>query len=250
MLILIRKNSSHFVFVLQHFPRPLSPWMKHYSFDHITHNSRRVGSLIKSIKMRTIHGFAFTQSQMFPPSDIEKLERAAKSYWEKKLYEEDYQEFTDFFRVDCERMHQELRSVDPSVLSHPSLVVYVAKCYDRALEFWKLHHVYSVPCMVVVGDFMNRMAELTGNPVMETLQLLEGSSPESRGMVNKQDPELGRMYDLLKQNKKALELLKCEEAMAPWALDCLLHMPGELGEILRKVSFEYGWRLAGGYDLW
>lgn len=28
-----------------------------------------------------------------------------------------------------------------------------------------------------------------------------------------------------------------------------MHLKGELGELLRKVSFEYGWRLAGGYDL-
>jgi phosphohistidine swiveling domain-containing protein len=103
--------------------------------------------------------------------------------------------------------------------------------------------------MVVVGDFMNRMAELTGKGTMETLQLLEGASPESRGMLNKKDPELGTMYNLLKRNEKALELLKCDENMAKFALDCLLHLPGELGELMRKVSFEYGWRLTGGYDL-
>jgi len=102
---------------------------------------------------------------------------------------------------------------------------------------------------VVVGDFMNRMAELTGKDAIDTLQLLEGASPESRGMLNKDDPELSKMYELLKQNEKALELLKCDEDMAKWALDCLLHLPGELGELLRKASFEYGWRLSGGYDL-
>jgi hypothetical protein len=37
--------------------------------------------------------------------------------------------------------------------------------------------------------------------------------------------------------------------MASWALDCLLHMPGELGEVIRHVAVEYGWTLAGGYDL-
>ena len=248
-LSFIPPGDGFWTFDPTHFPRPLTKWMENSSMDLMSHNSRRVGSLLKSIKQRTIHGYSFSQPEHFPPSDIEKLERAAKAYWEKKLYEEDYQEFIDFFRPDCERLRQELRIIDPSVLSHPSLVKYVAKCYDYAVKFWKLHHVYTMPCMVVVGDFMNRMAKLTGNGTMETLQLLEGASPESRGMLNKNDPELGKMYNLLKQNEKALELLKCDENMAKFALDCLLHLPGELGELLRKVSFEYGWRLTGGYDL-
>lgn len=236
-----------------HFPRPLSPWMSsQYSLDLLSHNSRRVGSLITSIKLRHIHGFAFSQVEMFPMSDLDKLERAAKSYWEKKLYEEDYQEFVDFFLPDCDRLKQELRIIDPASLSHSSLVKYVAKCYDRAAEFWTLHHVYTIPAIVIVGDYMNRMAELTGKDTMETLQLLQNSSPESRGLLNKKDPELSRMYELLKQNKKALTLLQCgsdKEDMSKWALDVLLHLKGELGELLRGVSLEYGWRLAGGYDL-
>ena len=48
--------------------------------------------------------------------------------------------------------------------------------------------------MVVVGDYMNRMAELTGKVLMETLKLLEGASPESRGMLNKNDPELSAEF--------------------------------------------------------
>ena len=84
---------------------------------------------------------------------------------------------------------------------------------------------------------------------MDTLALLEAASPESRGILNKQDVTLGKMYNMLKRNEKALELLRCEENMASWALDCLLHMPGELGEVLRQVAIEYGWKLAGGYDL-
>ncbi|KAL3914264.1 MAG: hypothetical protein SGARI_000216 [Bacillariaceae sp.] len=253
-------GEGFYTFDPTHFPRPLSPWMQQYSFEYATHNSRRIGCLIKTINFRCIHGFAFTQPELFPPTDFEKLERAASAYWEKKLYEDDYREFTDFFRPDCERLQQELRVVDPAALSHASLVGYVGKCFDYALKFWKLHHSYTMPTMAVVGgmfvghfvifaDFMNRMSDLTGKSTMETLKLLESASPESRGILNKQDITLGKMYNLIKRNDKAVELLKCEEHMASWALDCLLHMPGELGEVFRQVSIEYGWRLAGGYDL-
>ena len=204
-----------------HFPRPVSPWMHKYSLEQLSHNSRRVGSLLKSIKLRHIHGYVFSQGELFPLSDLEKLERAAQSYWDKKLYEEDYQEFMDFFRPDCERMKTELRIIDPAALSHPSLVQYVAKCYDRAVEFWTLHHVYTIPALVIVGEYMNRMAELTGKDTNDTLQLLQNASPESRGLLNKKDPELARMYTLLKENTKALELLQCgseQEDMSKWAL--------------------------------
>ena len=125
--------------------------MQQYSFEYITNNSRRLGCLIKTIKMRFIHGFAFTQPEMFPPTEFERLERAGSAYWEKKLYEDDYREFTDFFRPDCERLQNELQLVDPSALAHSSLVEYVGKCFDYALEFWKLHHSYTMPCMAVVG---------------------------------------------------------------------------------------------------
>jgi rifampicin phosphotransferase len=93
------------------------------------------------------------------------------------------------------------------------------------------------------------MSKLTGKPSADSLQLLEAASPESRGILNQQDPVLGKMYNLLRRSDKALELLKCDETMGAWALDCLLHLPGELGEILRQVAIEYGWTLAGGYDL-
>ena len=93
------------------------------------------------------------------------------------------------------------------------------------------------------------MSDLTGKTPMETLALLEGASPESRGLLNQNDPILGKMYNLLRRSDKALNLLRCKEHMASWALDCLLHMPGELGELLRQVAIEYGWKLAGGYDL-
>ncbi len=93
------------------------------------------------------------------------------------------------------------------------------------------------------------MSELTGKSKTETLDLLEAASPESRGILNQQDPLLGKMYNVLRRSDKALELLKCDESLANWALDCLLHLPGELGEVLRAVAIDYGWKLAGGYDL-
>jgi len=241
-------GEGFFTFDPTHFPRPLSPWMqKVYSFDYATERSRRTGCLIKTIKLRFVHGYAFSQPELFAPSDA--LERAGEAYWSKKLYEDDYREFTDFFRPDCEALQEELRVVNPSALSHSSLVQHVAKCFDFAAEFWKLHHTYSMPTMAVVGDYMNRMSALTGKGIMETLTLLECASPESRGILNQQDPLLGKMYCLLRRSDQAQKLLKCEESGASWALDCLLHLPDELGETMRQVAIQYGWRLAGGYDL-
>lgn len=69
-----------------HFPRPLSKWMQEtYSMEYGSNHSRRTGCLIKTINFRFVHQFAFSQPGFNPPSD--ELERAAKAYWEKKLYE-------------------------------------------------------------------------------------------------------------------------------------------------------------------
>jgi hypothetical protein len=94
---------------------------------------------------------------------------------------------------------------------------------------------------------MNRMAEMMGKDEMDTLALLESASPESRGLLNHEDPVLADMYDLLTKSDKAMELLQSKDAA--WALDCLFHLPDELGDAMRKVKIKYGWRLAGGYDL-
>jgi phosphohistidine swiveling domain-containing protein len=231
-----------------HNPRPVTPWFQQkYTLDKCTANARRMGSLFVTMKLRYVHQFAFSQPQFSPPSPA--LERAADAYWSKKLYEDDYREFCDFFRPQCEALQVELREINPSSLSHKSLIEHVARCYDLAGEFWALHHTYTMPALVVVGDFMNRMAGLTGKDVVETLSLLEGVSPESRGLLNREDPLLQEMYELLEESEQAIRLLNADEDRAAWALDCLLHMPGELGEIMRQVVIIYGWRLTGNYDL-
>lgn len=91
------------------------------------------------------------------------------------------------------------------------------------------------------------MAELVGEDPMKTLLLLDGASPESRGLLNRDDPLLADMYQLLLNSDKAMALLQNSDGA--WALDCLLHWPGDLGDAMRKVKIKYGWRLAGGYDL-
>jgi rifampicin phosphotransferase len=231
-----------------HFPRPISRWMgDNYSLDYGSHHSRRTGCLVKSIALRMVHSFVYNQPVFLPPS--EELERAAQAYWSKRLYEDDYREFVDFYRPDCEALQEELRSVNPSSLGHTSLVAYVARCFDLAVEFWKRHHTYSFPTMIIVGDYANRMGALVGKDPMDTLALLENASPESRGLLNREDPLLAEMYSLLQKSDKAMALLKCDESSASWALDCLMHMPDRLGEVMRDARLQYGWRLAGGYDL-
>lgn len=96
---------------------------------------------------------------------------------------------------------------------------------------------------------MNQMARLTGKDPMDSLVLLENAAPESRGILNYKDPLLDKMYQLLRQSDQAKKLLQCDKNSASWSLDCLLHMPGELGEVMRKVALHYGWRIAGGYDI-
>ena len=57
------------------------------------------------------------------------------------------------------------------------------------------------------------------------------------------------MYGLLSKSDAALKLLNADDSNAQWALDCLLHLPGRIGDVMREVVLKYGWRLAGGYDL-
>lgn len=132
-----------------HFPRPVTPWFRDtYALDYAGKNSRRTGCMIKTINIRFVHNFAFSQPAFNPPS--EALERAAEAYWGKRLYEDDYREFTDFFRPEMEDLQGELMRVNPSSLSHRALSSHVARCFDLATEFWKQHHTYTFPAFVSV----------------------------------------------------------------------------------------------------
>lgn len=75
---------------------------------------------------------------MYPEDRYPALEAAAKAYWSKHLYEDDYREFTDWFRPECEALQEKLCVVNPSSLGHSELVDHVAKCYDYAADFWKV----------------------------------------------------------------------------------------------------------------
>lgn len=75
---------------------------------------------------------------MFPEDKFEALEAAGKAYWTKKLYEEDYREFNDWFRPECESLMETLRRVNPSALGHAELVQHVSQCFDYASIFWKV----------------------------------------------------------------------------------------------------------------
>ena len=146
-LSFIPPGEGFWTFDPTHFPRPASPWLRdNYGLQYAAPNSRRTGCMIKDIKFRFVHQFGYSQPEFLPPS--EALERAAEAYWSKKLYEDDYREFTDFFRPECEALQDELQSVNPSSLSHRALGTYVARCFDLTAEFWKRHHTYTFPAMV------------------------------------------------------------------------------------------------------
>ena len=75
---------------------------------------------------------------MFPGNRYPALESAGRAYWTKKLYEEDYREFQDWFKPECVALQKKLCDVNPSALGHSELVEHVAQCYDYAAEFWKV----------------------------------------------------------------------------------------------------------------
>lgn len=75
---------------------------------------------------------------MFPEKKYPALEAAGKAYWSKKLYEEDYREFKDWFVPECNSLMKELCDVNPRALGHSELVEHVTRCFDLAAEFWKV----------------------------------------------------------------------------------------------------------------
>lgn len=79
--------------------------------------------------------------------------------------------------------HQAIQAVDVGALSDTQLADHVDRCAEHASYCAYLHHKYTVPACLPVGDFLAGAMEWTGASVGELMTLLRGRSAVSRGFA-------------------------------------------------------------------
>ena len=102
---------------------------------------------------------------------------------EGKLWREDLKRWDEEDKPAAIARHQALQAVDVEALSDADLAEHLVRCAEHVAEGMYLHHKYTVPASLPVGDFLAGATAWTGRTSGELLGLLRGHSAISRGFA-------------------------------------------------------------------
>jgi phosphohistidine swiveling domain-containing protein len=251
-----------------HFTRPLTrfhaelfaePFKRGFS-----ESLARYGGLLEYMEYGFVEGFPYYRLQPVgappdaaghPPREVwddlaashpEIKQRLATSatVFERKLWREDLERWDREVKPAAVRKHLELLAVDPAMLSTGDLLDYLDRCRRNQERGAYLHHLFNVPALLPVGDFLDHAREWTGRPAAALLGLLSGASPDPLGA----DKELERLTGALRDDPPALELLDSPGEPAD-VLAALRSLPGETGEAVGAYVDRVGHRPVNGEDV-
>ncbi|MFL6089350.1 MAG: PEP-utilizing enzyme [Aeromicrobium sp.] len=100
--------------------------------------------------------------------------------------------------------HRAIQDVDVSSLSDHDLAEHIAQCHQHLTDSIFLHHKYTVPSVLLTGDFLAGVQEWTGLAGGPALQLLRGTSEISHGFAAR---ELSSVADAIRASAAARAVL-------------------------------------------
>jgi rifampicin phosphotransferase len=225
---------------------------------------RRYGSLLEYLDVGFSNGFPYYRPRpvgapehvdAHPPREVwdelasshpEIRERLATSarVFERKLWREDLERWDREVKPAATRAHLELLAVDPHSLDAGELLAYLDRCRDNQIQGAYLHHLFNVPALLPIGDFLVHAREWTGRPANELLGLLRGANPDPLGAAD----ELARLVVALRRDRAALELLSTPAEPAE-VVAALRSLPGEAGALAAAYVDRVGYRPVNGEDV-
>ena len=116
------------------------------------------------------------------PAMRRRIARSAAAI-EGKLWREDLQRWDEEDKPAAITRHQALQAVDVEALSDADLAGHLVECAEHVADGMYLHHKYTIPASLPVGDFLAGATTWTGRTSGELLGLLRGHSAISRGFA-------------------------------------------------------------------
>jgi pyruvate,water dikinase len=101
----------------------------------------------------------------------------------RKLWREDLRTWDEVDKPAAVARHRAVQAVDVARLSDDELAQHVLEVAEHAAQSMYLHHKYSAPASLPVGDFLAGATAWTGRTTGELLGLLRGRSAISRGFA-------------------------------------------------------------------
>jgi rifampicin phosphotransferase len=225
---------------------------------------RRYGSLLEYLDVGFANGFPYYRprpvgapedADAHPPRQVwdelasshpEICERLATSarVFERKLWRDDLERWDREVKPAATRGHLELLAVDPHSLDTSGLLAYLDRCRENQIHGAYLHHLFNVPALLPIGDFLVWAREWTGRSGDELLGPLRGASPDPLGAAD----ELARLVVALRRDPAALELL-ATPAEPTEVVAALRSLAGEVGALASAYVDRVGYRPVNGEDV-
>jgi len=116
------------------------------------------------------------------PAMRRRIARSAEAI-ERKLWREDLKRWDEVDKPAAIAKHRAIQAVDVENLSDEDLAQHLLVCAKHAADSAYLHHKYTIPASLPVGDFLAGAIAWTGRSSGELLGLLRGTSAISRGFA-------------------------------------------------------------------
>jgi pyruvate,water dikinase len=225
---------------------------------------RRYGSLLEYLDLAFVNGFFYycprpvaapQEAVGHPPREVwEELARThpeirarlqtSATVFERKLWREDLERWDREVKPVAIRDHLELLAVDPGGLEKDDLLAYLDRCRENQKHGAYIHHLFNMPALLPIGDFLVHARLWTGRPGAELLSLLQGVNPDPLGA----DDELERLLIAVREDSAAAAVL--DAAGEPGeVLAALRSLPGEAGEAATAYTDRVGYRPVNGEDV-
>ena len=190
-----------------HFSRPVTAFVQPAFREGFVRGFRegaaRFGLLLDHLEPGFARSFLYTQPVAFgappgamgpPPKPVLMLltrlhpamrKRIATSQKaiDGKLWREDLKRWDEVDKPAAVVKHRALQAVDVGRLSDDDLGQHLLACAENTVESVYLHHKYTIPASLPVGDFLAGATAWTGRTCGELLGLLRGRSAISRGFA-------------------------------------------------------------------
>jgi phosphohistidine swiveling domain-containing protein len=253
---------------LTHFTRPVTRFHAELFLEQMiagfSESLRRYGSLLDHLDLAFVNGFfyycprpvgAAPEAIGHPPREVwdelahghaeirSRLETSA-TVFERRLWREDLERWDREVKPAAIRDHLELLAVEPATLGGEDLLAYLDRCRENQKRGAYIHHLFNVPALLPVGDFLVHAREWTGRSGAELLTLLQGVNPDPLGA----DEQLERLLAAVRDDPAAVSVL--DSAGEPGeVLAALRSLPGETGEAAAAYIDRVGYRPVNGEDV-
>ena len=251
-----------------HFPRPVTPLLQEVFRDGfikgIKSGAACYGLLLDHIAPGFINGFFYNKMVIVgappdakgpPPEAVfrqvcaehpetrARLETAA-TVLQKKPWRDHIRNWDTVLKPQSTQEHLRLQGCNLAPMSDAELVAHLEQCFENSRAMVYQHHIYTVSCVVPVGDFIACVQEWTGLPAAQIAQALRGSTPISAGVTDEYLAALAAIAS----DEKASSILNGSGA-AGEILEQLRALPGKTGQAIRTYLDLVSHRVVGGYDI-